>query len=73
MTELISNELQSKFASWRMKAAAGELSLEEMREGIRFLRQGRMAAASTAGAAKSRTKKSAAPAADDMLGELENL
>tara|TARA_R110000868_G_scaffold544_2_gene4017 strand:+ start:208 stop:423 length:216 start_codon:yes stop_codon:yes gene_type:complete len=68
MTSPVSPELQSKIASWRKRAAVGELSLEEMREAISWLRQGRVAAASAA-PARSR-KRSEAPAAADMLDEL---
>lgn len=70
---MISPELQSKIASWRLRAATNELSLEEMKEAVKLLRQGRFAAASAGAAAKRGAKKAAAPAADDMLSELDDL
>ena len=70
---MISPELQSKLFAWRQKAAAGTLSIEEMREAIALLREGR-SAAQTAGreAAASKRASSKAPArsADDLLSEL---
>lgn len=70
MTSPIPLELQAKIASWRLKAAEGTLSIEEMKEGIVYLRAGRLTAAT---AAKSSKKKSVAPPADDMLADLEGL
>jgi len=70
-------ELQSKIASWRLRAAAGELTIEEMREAVIYLRQGRLSAANAAAANKraaaAGAKKSAAPAQEDMLAELDGL
>jgi hypothetical protein len=65
-------ELQSKVALWRQKAAAGQLSREEMIEAVAALREGRKgAAAATAGATKSRAKAATpAPSGDDLLGEM---
>ena len=72
MSAPVSAELQSKIASWRLKAAEGTLTLEEMKEGVAFLRAGRMSAALAA--VKSKTKKTAvAPSADDMLADLGDL
>lgn len=69
---LQSPELQSKLAMWRAKAATDDLTVEEMREAIKLLRQDRRAAAdapkATKGKAKGPTKS-----ADEMLGELEGL
>ena len=70
MTSPISPELQAKITSWRIKAADGTLTIEEMKEGIIHMRGGRLTAAT---AAKASKKKSVAPPADDMLGELEGL
>jgi hypothetical protein len=64
-------ELQSKIASWRQRAAEGTLTLDEMREAVVHLRAGRLSAASAVNAArKSSAKRSVAPGAEDMLGEL---
>lgn len=70
----ISPELQSKIASWRLRAVDGTLTDAEMREAIIFLREGRVAAASAAARARSpAAKRVAAPSADSLLGELEDL
>jgi len=61
-----------KLAEYRRKAADGTLTLDEMREAVKFMRQGRVSAA--AASANSRAKKSAAPVnADSLLAELEGL
>ena len=60
-TPVISVETEFKIKEWREKAAAGTLTLEEMKEAIILLRRGRLAAAeaasksaSTAGKAKAK-------------------
>lgn len=63
-------ELQSKIASWRLRAADGTLSLEEMKEGIVYLRAGRLAASI---ASVKKKPKAVAPSAGDMLDELNDL
>ena len=70
---VISAELQSKIASWRIKAAEGTLTLDEMREGIKYLRSDRMSAATSAAKTRLTKAKSAAPVAEDMLADLEGL
>jgi len=67
-------ELQTKIASWRLRAAEGTLSIEEMREAIVHLRAGRMQAATAAASAhRTAAKRAVAPPAADMLGELNDL
>ena len=66
---MLSAELQQKMANWRVKAAAGTLSREEMREAILALRGSRRAAATEA----TRSKKAPAKSTDEMLNELDNL
>ena len=44
-----------------------------MKEAVVFLRQGRLAAASSAATAKRKKAIAEIPHADDMLGELEDL
>jgi hypothetical protein len=74
MSNPVPLELQSKIASWRLRAAEGTLTLDEMREAILHLRQGRVTAAAAAATTKrSAAKRSTAPSQDDMLGELEGL
>lgn len=64
-----SPEIQARLQNLRQKAAIGTLTLEECREAITLVREGRYAAAS---APASKGKKPSGPArsADDMLGEL---
>lgn len=63
-------ELQSKIAIWRQKAADNTLTVDEMREAIAALRQGRVSAAVTSENARRKTAKVAIPSADDLLSEL---
>ncbi len=75
MSSPVSYELQSKIAGWRLRAARGELTLEEMKEAVIFLRSDRMAAAkaSTATAAKRKKAFAEIPSQADMLDELGGL
>jgi len=64
-------ELQQKIAIWRQKSAEGTLTLDEMREAVVLLREGRRSAATAASTGARRAKaKAAIPSADDMLDEL---
>ena len=63
-------EVQAKIAVWRAEAAAGTLTIEQMKEAIEFVRAGRRTAASSPG---SKKPKATAPSADEMLGELGKL
>lgn len=75
MSSPIPLELQAKISSWRLRAADGTLTLEEMKEAVKYLRAGRLGAA-TAAASAARTRKKAIaeiPSAGDMLNELEGL
>jgi len=71
----VSLELQSKIANWRLRAATNELTLEEMKEAVIYLRSDRMAAAKASSETKSKRKKAFAeiPSQSDMLDELEGL
>jgi len=73
MSSPISPELQSKIASWRLRAAEGTLELSEMKEAVLLLRQGRVAAANASAQAKRKKAIAEIPHADDMLSELDNL
>ena len=72
MSSPIPLELQSKIAAWRIAATEGTLSLEEMKEGIKLLRAGRLQAAVAAseGTRKRKAAIAVIPSADDMLAEL---
>ena len=67
---ILSPDTQAKIAEWRSKAAAGTLTLDEMREAIRVLRGERMTASTTATAAKKSAAKKIIPSGDDLLNEL---
>ena len=68
-------ELQTKIAAWRLRAADGTLTIEEMKEAIVFLRAGRLGAAQAAQKTAATRKKAIAaiPSADDMLADLDGL
>jgi len=66
-------DLQMKIAEWRRKAAEGTLALNEMKEAIVMLRQGRVAAANASAVAKRKVAAKMIPAAEDLLGELGDL
>ena len=72
-------EFQMKLAEWREKARNNQLTVDEMREAILFMRAGRVHAAqakakraSTAGTGSPRTvkEKAAAVDSDALLGDL---
>jgi len=66
-------ELQAKIASWRLRAAEGTLTREEMKEAIIHLRAGRVAAAAVSAPAKRAKAIREIPKAGDLLDELEGL
>lgn len=72
---MLSPEMQSKIAAWRLRAAEGTLTQEEMKEVIITLRQGRLAAGQAAKTTAAKRKKAFAeiPVAGDMLSEIEDL
>ena len=67
-------EFQMKLEEWRQKARDNQLTVEEMREAILFMRQGRVHAAQAKAkrAASPRTTKEKAAAVDSnaLLGDL---
>lgn len=69
-------DLAMKVEAWRAKARAGTLTLEETREAIKVLRQGRALISTATGGSKtnrSATAKAKQPDLDGMLNELECL
>lgn len=66
-------EMLNKISEWRRKSVDGTITLDEMREAVKALRQNRVAAITAAGEAK-RSAKPKAPvrAAADLLSDLEN-
>lgn len=65
----LSPELQTKFDIWRRKSADNTITMEELREAVMALRGSRRSAAE-ASPTKSRSSRSPARSADDMLGDL---
>lgn len=68
-----SAEIQAKIASWRLKAADGTLTEEEMKEAIVILREGRTTALVASATAKRAKASAAIPNATDLLNELTGL
>lgn len=66
----ITPELAQRIAIWRQRAAAGELSLNEMKEAVKFLRAGRLAAAEAASSVRRKKAIVAIPHAQDMLADM---
>jgi len=73
MTSPVSLELQQKISMWRLRAAEGTLTQDEMKEIILHLRSGRVNAANASAASKRKRAIAEIPRAEDMLGELEGL
>lgn len=66
----------NKLADWRRKCTDGTITLEEMRESVKVLRENRMASAEAAAKSKSggKKKKAAEPVnASDLLTQLGGL
>ncbi len=58
----------------RRKIADGTITLDEQKEAIIFLREGRVSAAQSASKARStKAKKAPTKTADDLLSELDNM
>lgn len=73
---MYSAEVQNQINIWRTKSAAGEITIDELRQAIKIMRGDRMATAeANAKAAKSPGGKAKKPAksADEMFKELEGL
>lgn len=66
-------ELQSKVIEWRHKSAQNTITLDEMKQAIILLRQGRRLAAEASTTSKSTSKKKPVTPVSDMLNELNNL
>jgi hypothetical protein len=71
MSNPVPIELQAKITHWRHAAATNSLTLEEMKEAVKYLRAGRVTAMAAAGAAKRKTAIKVIPNADDLLSEME--
>lgn len=67
---MLSPEAQTRISELRAKSNAGTITLDEMKEVVRLMREGR--ASSIDAQAKTKAKK-ATRSADDMLSELGGL
>lgn len=70
---MYSAEQTSKLAQWRARAADGSLTIDDMREAIALLRQGRAEAAQASTKARAKAKAKAGKSSGEMLSELEGL
>jgi hypothetical protein len=68
----ITQETQFRLIELRRKAAEGTLTLDEMREGIRLLRQGRVSAAAASEGARKKRAKATPKSAEDLLSDLDS-
>jgi hypothetical protein len=62
--------VQEKIALLRQKAIDGTLTVEETKEAVILLREGRMGAAIASDKARSKVAKKVVLSADDLLSEL---
>lgn len=71
---LQSPEVQAKIARVRAKIEAKEpVDIEEYKEVVKLIREGRTTAIATSDSAKRKKAIVAIPAADDLLDELNNI
>lgn len=68
-----SPELLAKISVWRQKALDNTITLEEMKEAIIALRDGRISAAAASDTSRAKAAKVAIPSAADLLSELDGL
>ena len=69
----ISPETASKIAVWRAKSADGTLTIEELREAIKIMRQDRISAAHASATSRQAKAKTVIPAAADLLSAMKGL
>ena len=62
-----------KLADYRRKAADNTITLDEMREAVKLMRQGRVAAAAASTATARKKASTPAVNSDSLLDELTNL
>lgn len=67
---MLSPEAQTRISQLRAKSADGTITLEEMQEVVKIMREGRVSAANAAQATKA---KKSSRSADDLLSELGGL
>lgn len=66
-------EMMLKIAAIREKVKDGTATLEDMKEGIRLVREDRTGALTASAASKKKAIKAEVPSAADLLNELEGL
>lgn len=66
---MLPDELRFELAEYRRKAVEGTLSLDEMRNAVRLMREGRVTAAARSSASRA-SKAKAAPDSDALLDDL---
>lgn len=66
----MSPEVASQIATWRARAAEGELTVDEMRKVVELVRGDRKTASLSAATAKKVKAKKEVKSADDLLKEL---
>jgi hypothetical protein len=60
----------AKIESYRAKSLDNTITLDELKEAVKLMREGRLAASASSDAAKRKKAVAAIPNADDLLGEL---
>jgi len=65
-----SNEVQSRIAILRRKVEDNTATIEDLKEAVALMREGRVSAAASSTTAKRKQAIKEIPHADDMLGEL---
>ncbi len=63
-------ELLAKIAIWRQKAIEGTLTIDDQREAIAVMRDGRLGASVSSDQARRAKAKKTIRSAEDLLGEL---
>lgn len=71
--DAVTEDLSAKIQLWRQKAKDNTLTPEEMREAIKALRAGRLAAAGSASGGKKAHVAKAPVDGDALLSELESI
>lgn len=67
-----SAESQAKLSDWREKAKEGTITIEEMKEAIAVLREGRISACFASAGSRAKKEKKPIPIAEELLRMLMN-
>lgn len=63
-------DLQSKITMWRSKEVSGTLTIDDMKDAVLALRQGRRSAAVASASSGKKSPKKSSRSAEDLLSEL---